>query len=100
MKRVASFRGVFFVSLAAVACADVGEDVGENPGALVYGADNRLDWYQVTDAAQRAWASSSAALLNNWYGPEIVQFEKLSCACSTWAFRLLYDKLRVQRASA
>jgi len=42
----------------------------------------------------------TAALLNNWYGVEIVQFEKLSCACSTWAFRLLYDKLRVQRASA
>jgi len=42
----------------------------------------------------------TAALLNNWYGAEIVQFEKPSCACSTWAFRLLYDKLRVQRASA
>jgi hypothetical protein len=42
----------------------------------------------------------ATALLNNWYGVEIVQFEKLSCACSTWAFRLLSDKWRFQRASA
>ena len=35
----------------------------------------------------------AAALLNNWYGAEIVQFEKLSCTCSAWASRLLYDTL-------
>lgn len=65
MKSVSSFRVLGLVTVFAAACADVGEGTDQGNGPLVYGADNRLDWYQVTDAAQRSWASSTAGLFTN-----------------------------------
>ena len=36
-----------------------------------------------------------AALPNNWYGVEIVRFEKRSSACFTRASSLLYDRVKI-----
>ena len=48
-----------------VACADVAPTTGRGEGPLVYGADDRRDWYEVTDATLRALATSTAGLFSN-----------------------------------
>lgn len=55
---------VLWLMALAAGCAGV-DDTGRGFDPLVYGADNRLDWYQVNDTATLARAASTAGLFTN-----------------------------------
>lgn len=58
-------RAASWIGLVLVGCGIEGApEVDPAESAIVYGVDNRLDWYQVSDTALRAAASSTVGLFD------------------------------------